>query len=191
MKKFTKLSIFSLILFLCLVLPCTSYGAIKNIIHEGLGHLTIPDGSSTVYKTVYSTTVGTVTATGQSLVDITGLSNALEVNATYQFEAGLSTASSEAVNGNEYGVNYSVAGGGVAAQILGTLGTTTAQAARINALNAASPAFMTTMSDGGIVITGIVTTGTLAGNLTIQHLKVTAGTSTVYGNSYLKTVRIQ
>ncbi len=42
---------------------------------------------------------------------------------------------------------------------------------------------------GAVLIHGIVTT-TGAGNLTISHLKVTSGTSTVNIGSFLKVTRI-
>ena len=149
------------------------------------------DGSANIIAGVYARVSGSnATTTGQSLVDITGLTVALAINSTYEFEAVLSVASTEATNGCEYGVQYSVANGGVEAQIHGTLAATTAESNRINVLNTATPAFVKVAGDGGIIIKGIVTTGANAGNLTIQHLKVVSGTSTVYINSYLRVIKI-
>jgi hypothetical protein len=129
------------------------------------------------------------TTTGQSLTNVTGLSLALIANATYLFEASLSVASS-AVTGNQYGVQFSQSGASVEAQIYGILAAASVQCARINALNTATATFDTAGADGAILIKGIMTVGANAGNLTIQTLKVTNGTATVYINSYLKATRI-
>lgn len=133
-----------------------------------------------------------VTTTGQALADITGLSVPLTTNAVYEFEAVLGVSTSAVTTGTQYGVNYSVAGGAVEAQIDGPLTSTASKRERISALNTATTAFLTTSAQtGGVVIKGIITTGANAGNLTIKHLKVTSGTSTVFINSFLKVTRIQ
>lgn len=129
------------------------------------------------------------TTTGQALVDITGLSVPLFINAVYEFEANLSVQSSSTA-GNQYGVNYSVAGGTVEAQISGTLAAATSRSDRISALNTAAAAYITSGATGGIRIQGIISTGANSGNFTISHLKTTSGTSTVFINSYLKLTRI-
>lgn len=141
---------------------------------------------------VYARVTGSdATTTGQSLTNITGLSVALTTNATYEFEANLSVAVSAVTTGNQYGVNYSVAGGTVEAIVDGSLTTTANQTVRLSALNTATVAYVTgSGQSGGILIKGIITTGANAGNLTIQHLKVTSGTSTVRINSFLKVTRI-
>jgi hypothetical protein len=41
-----------------------------------------------------------------------------------------------------------------------------------------------------MIVKGIVRVGANAGNLTIQHLKVTSGTSTIRVDSFLKATRI-
>ena len=139
---------------------------------------------------VYARVTGSnATTTGQTLVDIAGLSIALAINSVYEFEAVLSVQSSSTA-GNKYGVNYSVAGGAVEAQIRGTLAAATSRADRISALNTATPAYVVIAATGGIHIKGIITTGANAGNLTIQHLKVTSGTSTVFINSFLKVTKV-
>ena len=133
-----------------------------------------------------------VTTTGQSLVDITGLSIALTTNAVYEIEANLSVLTSAVTTGTQYGIQYSAAGAAIEAQVTGSLTSTAAKTERISALNTATTAFLTTSAqNGGIRITGIVTTGANAGNLTVRHLKVTSGTSTVRINSFLKVTRIQ
>ena len=71
------------------------------------------------------------------------------------------------------------------------IGFTCDPEARLAALNTASSAFLTTSAQSGqVLIKGLVFTTTNAGNLTIQHLKFTSGTSTVKVGSFLKVVRI-
>lgn len=129
------------------------------------------------------------TTTGQSLVNITGLTLALLANSVYEFEAVLMVASSSTA-GNGYGVNYSAAGAVVESQITGTLAAATQKTLRIGALNTAATPFVTVAANGGILIKGIMTTGANAGNITVSHLKVTSGTSTVFINSFLKVSKI-
>jgi len=138
----------------------------------------------------YSRVTSTVTNLTTTLTDITGLSFAATTNAVYEFEAVLSVQSST-TNGNAYAVNYSAAGATVEAQITGTLAAATQKTLRISALNNAATPFVTAVITGGILIKGIFTTGANAGNFTIQHYKVTSGTSTVFANSFLKVTRIQ
>jgi len=134
-----------------------------------------------------------VTTTGQTLVDIAGLSFAAAANTVYEIEANLTVSTSAVTTGTKYGINYSAAGATVEATIQGSKTTTTDASDRINALNTASGnAYLTTSAQSGaILIKGILTTGANAGNITIQHLKVTSGTSTVFINSYLKVTKIQ
>lgn len=129
------------------------------------------------------------TTTGQSLVDITGLTFATVANGVYAFRAVLSVNGADA-NGLKVGVQHSGAGATVEGQAHGSLLATSALAARISALNTATPAFATSATDGGVVIEGILTVGANAGNLTIQLLKVTSGTATVRINSFLDVKRI-
>jgi len=131
------------------------------------------------------------TTTGQTLVDITGLSVALTTNAVYEIEAVLSVSTTAVTTGTQYGIQYSVAAGAIEAQVTGPLTSTASKTERISALNTATTAFLTTSAQtGGVTIKGIVTTGANAGNLTVRTLKVTSGTSTVFINSYLKVTRI-
>lgn len=152
------------------------------------------DWSGADWKPVTKLVAGSdATTTGQSLVDITGLSIPLVINATYEFEAILACTTTAVTTGTKYGVQYSVAGGAVVSQISGALTTTTGNGSElITALNTANATALLTTSaqSGGVRIFGTVTTGANAGNLTIQHLKVTSGTSTVKIGSYLKARRI-
>lgn len=141
---------------------------------------------------VYAQVTGSnFTTTGQTLVDITGLSVALTTSATYEFEAVLIVNTSAVTTGCEYGVNYSVSGGTVVAALQGSSSTTTDKSEDISALNTASSAYIVGSSENGqIHIHGRIVTTTNAGNLTIKTLKVTSGTSTVLIGSFLKVTRI-
>lgn len=171
----------------------TDYAAASHthVIGDTTGLQAALDGKSATSHThasewtIARVTGSNATTTGQALANVTGLSVALLANTTYEFEAILSVQASSAA-GNQYGVQFSAAGATIEAQISGTLAAATARADRISALNTAAPAYVTSGSTGGIRIQGIVTVGANAGNLTIQHLKVTSGTSTVFINSYLK-----
>lgn len=125
------------------------------------------------------------TTTGQSLVDITGLSIALLANTVYEFEAVLSVQSSSTA-GNGYGIQFSAAGATIEAQATGTLAAATQKTARINAFNTAATPFVTVAATGGIIIKGVIAVGANAGTLSARHLKVTSGTSTVFINSFVK-----
>lgn len=141
---------------------------------------------------VYARVTGSnATTTGQALVDIAGLSIPLTTNAVYEI-SGMLSVSTTGTAGVQYGLNYSVAGGTVEAQLSGSLTSTATKTERISALNTASTAYLTTSGQtGGIIIRGIITTGANAGNLTVKFLKVTSGTATVFQNSVLKVTRIQ
>ena len=149
-------------------------------------------GVGTVANVVFSRVTGSnATTTGQALVDVTGLSNALVANAVYEFEAVLSVSTSAVTTGTAYGVNYSAAGATIESHIIGASSTTATKTLRISAFNSATPIYLAgSAQTGGITIRGIVATGANAGNLTVQHLKLTSGTSTVFINSFLRTIRI-
>lgn len=129
------------------------------------------------------------TTTGQALADIADLSLALLASSTYEFEAILMVASSSTA-GNQYGVQFSAAGATVEAMISGTLAAATSRADRIAALNTATAAYVTSGAAGGIRVSGIIVIGANAGNLTLRHLKVTSGTSTVRAQSYMRAIKI-
>jgi hypothetical protein len=142
---------------------------------------------------VYARVTGSnATTTGQVLVDAAGLSVALVANGVYEFEAVLSTSTSAVTTGTAYGINYSAAGATIEAHITGASTATATKTLRISAFNSATTLFQATSGQtGGMVIRGTVTTGANAGNLTVQHLKLTSGTSTIFIGSFLKVTRIQ
>lgn len=177
--------------------------------HVGLGNVTNESKATMFTSPTFTGTVTTpagmigmpeyaritgsnVTTTGQTLVDITGLSRALVANAVYEFEAVMSATTSAVTTGISYGVQYSAAGATIEANIVAASSTTAAKAERISAFNTATTAFLATSAQaGGVRIQGIVTTGANPGNLTVRHLKITSGTSTILINSFLKVTRIQ
>ena len=131
------------------------------------------------------------TTTGQVLVNITGLTIALDANTVYEFEANLTVSTSAVTTGTRYGVQFSAAGGAVEATILGSSTTSADRSGRVSALNTVSATYLTTSAQSGIIrIKGLLTVGANAGNLTIQHLKVTSGTSTVFINSFLTARKV-
>ena len=140
----------------------------------------------------YSRVTGTnATSTTQTLSNIAGLTIAAAASSTYEFEAVLSVSTSAVATGTGYGVSYSGTASAIEGQITGSYTTTASKTLRVSALNTSYQAFLTSSAQtGGIIIKGVIVT-TTAGNLTIQHLKVTSGTSTVYVNSFLKVTKIQ
>ena len=132
------------------------------------------------------------TTTGQSLTDVTGLTRPLVANAVYEIEAVMSVSTSAVTTGVAYGVNYSAAGATIEAHIMGSSTATATKTLRISAFNTPTTLFLATSNQsGGVVIKGTVITGANEGILSIQHLKLTSGTSTVFTGSFLKVTRIQ
>lgn len=175
---------------------------LTGLVHTNRTALDLVSGTNTGDQTLvslgaepaalFARVVGSdATTTGQSLVDITGLSLALEASSVYEFESFLTVNSSD-TNGNKYGVNFSSAGASVSAAIQApqTAGRYWVTGI-ITALNTATAAYCTgaTNINGGLMIKGTLTTGANSGNLTVQHLKVTSGTSTVYVGSYVKAIK--
>jgi hypothetical protein len=129
---------------------------------------------------------GNFVVAATALTNVTGLTFATVANAVYAFEAWLSINSST-VAGMAVGVNHSGAGATVEAQ---ATGSGNPASIRINALNTAVGQFDTSALDLGILITGLLTVGANAGNLTIQVSKLGTGNATVYAGSLLKVQRV-
>jgi hypothetical protein len=130
------------------------------------------------------------TTTSTTLVDVTGMSVALAANSTYLVAASISFRSTTTA-GAKFALQYSVAGGAVEAGMLSQGATGTLVSSRISALASASAAVaLTADTDMTAIITGRVTTGANAGNLTVQGLKVTSGTLTVYIGSVLSVTKV-
>lgn len=133
------------------------------------------------------------TTTGQTLVDITGLvTGTLSISSSYEYEAVLYCTTTAVTTGTEYGVNVSVSPTNIVADYIGpttvAANVQTMQVSGTNANHIASAAFLTTASeDGCIFIKGFFTTaGSGSPVFSIQHLKVTSGTSTVKIGSVLR-----
>jgi subtilisin-like proprotein convertase family protein len=150
-----------------------------------------------------SVTVGANGVVDGSLYDIPGLQVTLDVSSTYEFEAMMTARSSEN-HGTVYGINYTGTGTNVLEAVingfvdLGSGGHDVAM--RVNTLNAypsgisSSNPYMSvaTTPDGGVLVKGIIKTGAnTAGILSLQQGKFSAGTATIFTNSYMKVTRIQ
>lgn len=133
-----------------------------------------------------------VTTTGQTLVDILGLSANLEASSTYEFEVVMSVGVTAVTTGTQYGINLtSVTGASIEGHFIGGTSATASLSKRITAFNTAVGTFCTATSGTvGVIGKGIIITGATPPTMTVKHLKVTSGTSTVYINSYLKVTKI-
>ena len=125
------------------------------------------------------------TTTGQTLTDVTGLTSGTLSNSTlYEVEAWLNVTTSAVTTGCQYGIGTTGSGGAsvVMAILVGnSTGTTMTMENLTGAGGTASTARLLTSAQSGMIyIHGWVTTrGSGTANLSIQHLKVTSGTSTV------------
>jgi hypothetical protein len=111
---------------------------------------------------------------------------------SYEIEAVLLCTTTAVTTGTKYGVQFSAAGASCAVIVSGAATSTTGAITSLNALATGSAtAFLTTASQTGMVaIKGTVVVGANAGNITVQHLKVTSGTSTIKVGSVLRARRL-
>lgn len=133
------------------------------------------------------------TRTAQTLADVTGLSLAVLHGATYEFEASLQVVASADTNGMKVGIHTSQTPVSVQALVEGNTATTTVASTAVIAVDTADITARNTSNAGVgfIKIRGhVVTHATLDGTLSIQHLKVTSGTSTVKVGSSLKIRKV-
>jgi len=124
------------------------------------------------------------TTTGQTLIDVTGLVSGTLTNSTvYEVQAWLYVTTSNVTTGTQYGIQTGGSGGAgvVEALVTGTTTTNATTSVTLSAPAAAQGTFLTTSSTAGVIyIHGFVTTrGSGTATISIQHLKVTSGTSTV------------
>lgn len=153
----------------------------SNVTLPGSGTI---DGGWTYLRVITSD----ATTTGQSLVDITGLVSGTLTNSTkYEVEFFLDCTTSSVTTGTEYGIGAGGSGGAAVVNVLFS-GTTTSAAAAMQTINAAATAttaMLTTSGSSGVMYGhGFVTTrGAGTATISITHLKVTSGTSTVKFNS--------
>lgn len=125
------------------------------------------------------------TTTGQSLVDITGLVSGTLSNSTmYEIEAVLDVTTSAVTTGTEYGIGAGGTGGAAVVSVVLT-GTTTGTSGSTEVLSrtagtASTARLLTSGQSGTIILKGFVTTrGSGTATISVTHLKVTSGTSTV------------
>ena len=136
------------------------------------------------------------TATGQTLVDVTGLTFNAAPSSTYEFETLLDVSTTAVTKtGTKYGVNVSPAPTRIFSTFVGP--TTSPASVRTmvtggaNADDIASATFLTTASETGLLFKGyFVTSASASPDFSIRHLKVTSGTSTVKIGSILKVRKI-
>lgn len=123
------------------------------------------------------------TTTGQVLVDITGLTSGTLSNSTlYEVEAWLYVNTTAVSTGTQYAIAAGGSGGAAVYSAL-VIGTTTTNAVTSVTQSSATQqgTFLTTSSASGVIyLHGFITTrGAGTATISIQHLKVTSGTSTV------------
>jgi hypothetical protein len=135
--------------------------------------------------TEFRVTGSDATTTGQTLVDITGLASGTLTNSTkYEIEAVLDVTTSAVTTGTEYGIGAGGTGGAAVVSVILT-GTSTGTSATSEGLSttagtASTARLLTSGQSGTIMLKGFVTTrGSGTATISIQHLKVTSGTSTV------------
>lgn len=130
------------------------------------------------------------TTTSASLVDITGLTYAGAINSLYEIECALKVQSSD-TNGMRFSVAFSAAGATGSITYYGA-STSTTFLGQANVLSTAqATAYATTATTDDIMfIKAVVSIGASTGNITIQVLKVSAGTATVYVGSVMKIKKL-
>lgn len=159
---------------------------------RNLTELDIPLLSAYAKAPLFARLSSNHTTTSTSLTSVTELALSLEANSYYEIEIVLGVNSSSQT-GCGYGLNWSSINAYIEAQISGTNTITGSKCLRFTNFNASVSPWLTaavsTAVAGGIMIKGIITT-TNAGTVTVQHNKVTSGTSTVYANSYIKATKV-
>jgi len=130
------------------------------------------------------------TTTGQTLIDITGLTSGTLTNSTkYEVEAWLDVSTSAVTTGTQYAI-FANGTGGAAVYNAVLIGTTTTNAITQVTQSSATQqgTFLTTSGTAGIIyIHGFITTrGSGTATISIQHLKINSGTSTVAVGSKMK-----
>lgn len=137
------------------------------------------------------------TTTGQTLTDVTGLTNILAANATYRFKATLLCTTTAVTTGTEYGIANTGATANVgmtcfynATGFTNAAGVGPSAVYSVGATNSATPAFLQGSGQTGVVVLeGFITTQGGPPTMAVRHLKVTSGTSTVKVGSTLEIVR--
>jgi hypothetical protein len=128
-----------------------------------------------------------------AFVDVPGLSAALLANSVYEFEAMLNVLTSPDTTGIRYAVGFTGAGAAVVMQgIVPNTATNliTQWIAAFGTSFSTNPVMTIASQTGAATLRGFLTTAAAAGTLTVQHLKVTSGTSTVRKGSGLRVRKV-
>jgi hypothetical protein len=168
-----------------LISPSFTTPALGTPASGNLANCTFPTLINNGGWTELHVTGSNATTTGQSLVDITGLtSGTLAASTKYEFIVILDVTTSAVTTGIQFGVFCGGSGNaGVISAILE--GTTTGTTGSVEVLNttpatASTARLLTSGQSGTIIIRGFVTTrSTGTPTISIQMLKVTSGTATV------------
>ena len=139
--------------------------------------------------TSYSVTGSNFTRTATSLANITGLvTGTLTASTLYEFEAVLYCSTSAVTTGVEFGVNCTGSGANAYAVYTGAATSITGATTSTATLNTAeSTAFLTSSAASGVIISkGVFNSGTGSPVFSLQGLKVTSGTLTVFVGSTLR-----
>lgn len=142
-------------------------------------------------KSIFARLTSDVSSSSTSAVNITGLSLALAANSVYEIEVSLNVGVSAEASGTAYGLSFSGAGTNTFyGNVCGVMTGTSVLSRYISALDNQYGSYCKySNGNGGVVIKGIITTGSVAGNLTAQHVKLTSGTSYVYKGSFIKAIK--
>jgi len=163
----------------------------------GTGNTLISDGTNWVSQntrenwTTFAVTGSNATTTGQALTDITGLTSGTLSNSTlYEVEAWLNVTTSAVTTGCQYAITGGGTGGAAVVQALligNSTGTTITTENIVASATGTAARLLTSGQSGMMYIHGWVTTrGSGTATISIQHLKVTSGTSTVLIGSKMK-----
>lgn len=180
-----------------------AFNATNQVCVGGTFTAAITNGGCSLFRMVRNGIVGNsdwsvsmvsgsdATTTGQSLVDVTGLTFSAAANTTYEFRAVLNCTTTAVTTGTEYGLAN--VGTAMTTVFTATGATNAATGATyfVSATNAATQPFLLASGQSGIVVLeGQFTMGATAGNVTVRHLKVTSGTSTVKQGSSFKVRKL-
>jgi hypothetical protein len=170
----------------------TSNGSSGQVLMSSGGTATVFAGGA-VWDGVAAVSGSDATTTSTSFVDVTGLATAgLSSSTKYEVEIMLDVGTSADTNGTQYALHSNTGAG--ATMYVFTQGTTSSATAMTtvvgNAFDSgfgAPQTWLTAASlNGMIFVRGFVKSGSTPSTITVRHLKVTSGTSTVRVGSYIK-----
>lgn len=133
---------------------------------------------------------GNFVTSSTSAVDVPGLIWAASANSLYEVDVFLAGRSSSSA-GSKADINFSAAGATgtwIEFEDLSTLATFI----NVNVIGTMSAGgiWTATTADQGLIINAMVKTGVNAGNITVQALKITSGTLTIYSGSVMKVKKV-